>query len=237
MSEIVAHREFYNRYWLAFEYFGSYKIQRVGRILIVLDDLRKQLGELRILDLGCGDGRAVATWNLVGSASGLDLSSAAMEAAAKLFPTIEFIAADATSTGLSSGVYNVIVSQEVIEHIIDQKAYITECHRLLGPSGFLILTTPNRYFFDNRKGGNYSRQPVENLLDATELRTLLSPYFKVVHFSSLLVANGDYGWYRFFSSQVAVFMFDRIGLFKLRKWIMERIGLGVSLFVIAKRLP
>ena len=46
---------------------------------------------------------------------------------------------------------------------------ISECSRILKSDGYLILTTPNKYYFDRVKGGNYSKQPIENLFTIDEI--------------------------------------------------------------------
>lgn len=228
--------QFYNAYWNDLKPFGTYKIYRVQRILNQLVQVRKSLGsDLSILDLGCGDGRSVAIWSILGKATGLDLSTQAMETATKLFPHLKFSAGDATKTDYESASFNVIISQEVLEHIEDQRSYINECHRLLSTGGYLILTTPNRYFFDRVKGGNYSRQPIEKILTASELKLLVNDYFDVEELNSMVVSTGHYGLYRILSNKLVVGICNRIGLEFIRLRVMEKYRLGVHLSLIARK--
>lgn len=46
--------------------------------------------------------------------------------------------------------YNVVTAGEVIEHLLDEGAFLDECRRVLKKEGLLILTTPNLSFLLNR---------------------------------------------------------------------------------------
>jgi SAM-dependent methyltransferase len=46
--------------------------------------------------------------------------------------------------GIESDRFDVVISFQVIEHIQDDKAYMSEIHRVLKPGGKFIFTTPNR---------------------------------------------------------------------------------------------
>jgi SAM-dependent methyltransferase len=42
---------------------------------------------------------------------------------------------------LSDGFADLIFSTQVLEHVTDPEIYLSECHRMLGPGGTLVLTT------------------------------------------------------------------------------------------------
>jgi 2-polyprenyl-3-methyl-5-hydroxy-6-metoxy-1,4-benzoquinol methylase len=46
--------------------------------------------------------------------------------------------------------YDVVTAGEVIEHMIDEEAFLEECCRVLKKDGALVLTTPNLSFLLNR---------------------------------------------------------------------------------------
>lgn len=226
---------FYDQYWRQLKPFGSYKIQRVTKLLTYLHVVRKHFSDFRILDLGCGDGRCVAIWNEIAETSGLDLSVEAMEVASKRYPFLSFQSGDARKTSFKDGEFDVIISQEVIEHIEDQALYINECNRLLSSRGFLILTTPNKYYFDRVKGGNYSNQPVENIISAKALKELIKENFEILILESAIIAKGDYGIYRFLSNGYLVGAMNRLGVGFIRQKLMEKFRLGVHLCLVARK--
>jgi len=46
--------------------------------------------------------------------------------------------------------YDVVTAGEIIEHVLDEGAFLDECHRVLKPNGKLLLTTPNLAYLVNR---------------------------------------------------------------------------------------
>ena len=46
--------------------------------------------------------------------------------------------------------YDLVTAGEVVEHMIDETAFVRECHRVLNPNGMLVLTTPNLSYLVNR---------------------------------------------------------------------------------------
>ena len=89
-----------------------------------------------ILDFGCGTGWLIEILDQFGDAQGVDL---APETARGRYPHLRFH--DAHS--MPDGPFDIVVSQEVIEHIDNQKAYGETASRVLRTGGYLILTTPN----------------------------------------------------------------------------------------------
>jgi len=232
-------KKFYDTYWSSLAPFSGYKISRVVHILELLNHCRAQLRlerPLDILDLGCGDGRSVAVWQIVGNATGLDLSEKAMNVAGKMFPNLKFYSGNALESPFENQSFDVIISQEVVEHIDVQSKYIDECHRLLRDGGYLILTTPNNYYFKRRRGGNYSNQPIENLLTPKELRLLLASGFRVVRHYTILPATGNYGIYRLLDNRWVKGGMYKIGLGWLHEFIKNRLMLSLHQVVLAKKM-
>jgi SAM-dependent methyltransferase len=46
--------------------------------------------------------------------------------------------------------FDLVLAGEVIEHTFDDEWFLAECHRILKPGGFLIVSTPNLCFSLNR---------------------------------------------------------------------------------------
>ncbi len=46
--------------------------------------------------------------------------------------------------------YNLVIALEIIEHLFDTDQFLSEIHRVLKPSGYLILSTPNLASLPNR---------------------------------------------------------------------------------------
>lgn len=238
-KNIEQQKDFYNTYWAGMQPLGSYKIERAKWIMDVLLRLRKKLGnsDARLLDLGCGDGRLAPMWQAVmgAEAYGLELSPQAVQTAQQMFPFLRYTQGDAVNTGYDDSYFDIVVCQEVLEHIEEQNRLVNECNRIIKDGGYLVLTTPNKYYFDRRKGGNYSQQPIENIIDRDTLYNLLSPHFEIQSFETLIYASGDYGIYRFITNRYWLAILRRLGAEHAWKRYLLKKGYGLHMAVVCKK--
>jgi 2-polyprenyl-3-methyl-5-hydroxy-6-metoxy-1,4-benzoquinol methylase len=111
--------------------------------------LREPAG--RLLDIGCGNASFSAGFLRAGFAvAGIDMTEEQIAAARAR-------GIDARVHDLGSGPlpfpdrsFDVAFAGEVIEHIVDTTAFLSEIHRVLKPNGCVVLTTPNLASAENR---------------------------------------------------------------------------------------
>lgn len=232
-------KDFYDNYWRDMKPIGSYKLMRTQWIANMLQQLSRQNSQkqLQLLDLGCGDGRLTPFWQSVTGAAtyALELSPMAVREAQRLFPSVTYTQGDATHTPYGNQMFDIIVCQEVLEHIEQQELLVNEAARILKPGGQLILTTPNKFYFDRRKGGNYSQQPIEHILDKEELYRLLDTQFIITHFETLIYAKGDYGVYKLLTNKYLLAMLRRFGTENSWKRRLLKHGYGLHLAVLCTK--
>lgn len=191
-----------------------------------------------ICDLGCGAGWATGILGTFGAATGVDL--APPDAATQRYPHCSFIGADVLKWSHPAESFDLIVSQETLEHIeLDgQGRYLQVAHDVLRPRGYLILTTPNRRTMEAFPGGGrtWSNQPIENWLYARELRDLLRQnQFQVIRMNSFMLGFGSLGSYRIASSSRLNRLFGRAGVQPMWKWILGRMNFGLHFAVLARK--
>lgn len=96
------------------------------------------------VDLGCGAGGVCRA--LAGKYSrviGLDFNPSKVKDAGRS-GFWDFIRTDLNKPiELNDGIADGVLANQVIEHILDPMAFITEIHRLLKPGGMAVITTPN----------------------------------------------------------------------------------------------
>lgn len=98
-----------------------------------------------VAEIGCGDGRGI---ELLAPGSeryvGLDKSTAvARKRTEGKFQQLELIETLMPPVPLPDNSFDVVLSFQVIEHIMDDTLFLEELHRILKPGGKLYLTTPN----------------------------------------------------------------------------------------------
>jgi len=112
------------------------------RRALLLAELRP--GE-RVLDLGCGAGRFVAAAGAAGAdVVGVELAQAALERARRNVPgaDLRLLEPDG-SLPLGHGEVDLVWCSEVLEHVPDTVALLTEARRVLGQGGRLLVTVPD----------------------------------------------------------------------------------------------
>jgi 2-polyprenyl-6-hydroxyphenyl methylase/3-demethylubiquinone-9 3-methyltransferase len=99
----------------------------------------------RVLDLGCGAGQFTAELARAGArAVGVDVAEAALRRARTAHPELDFrlVAIDGPLP-LEDASFELVWGSEVIEHVADTAAWLSEVRRVLTPGGTLLLTTPS----------------------------------------------------------------------------------------------
>ena len=135
---------------------------------------------LRVLDVASGEGYGSHLLSVdAASVVGVDVSADAVAHAALRYPAanLKYIAASCVQIPEPDASFDVIVSFETIEHIIEHEAFLREVDRLLKPSGLFIISSPNRPEYSDRTGYNNEFHVKE--LDRAELKTLLDVHFPV----------------------------------------------------------
>jgi 2-polyprenyl-3-methyl-5-hydroxy-6-metoxy-1,4-benzoquinol methylase len=97
----------------------------------------------RILDMGCGRGKMLASVRGAQEKFGLDLSQTAIDEAVRNYPGNHFAVGDVTQTPYADNFFDFIYSLEVIEHIEQPEKMLLEIKRILKPGGYALVQTPN----------------------------------------------------------------------------------------------
>ena len=193
--------DFYDERWKGFHYANRLKCQRAAAILEALASTR--LKEPRILDFGCGAGWLTNILSMFGPATGIELSPAAVETARQRYPHATFYSGDAKSWQ-SEHVFDVVVSQEVLEHFEQHEEFFNTVANLLRPGGILILTTPNAATLaamPTRMRDEMAHQPVENPPTLKQLRSAAGKRFHIRRATSLIAGfDGGPVMYRVFNN-------------------------------------
>jgi SAM-dependent methyltransferase len=124
-------------------------IQCVPRVQRIVEFLKAAgvSSEGIAVDVGCGSGAFAITLQRSGyfrRVIGVDLSESCVAAARQ--QGVESILGSIEA--LEESLADLIVCNELIEHLFDPAPFLSACHRVLRPGGVLCLSTPNGEGFD-----------------------------------------------------------------------------------------
>ncbi len=121
----------------------------VGRHCLVESILRSRFGapnplsisERTILDVGCGTGAMSARLTKWGRVVSADFSPLALHFTQRRGLT-SMVRADAMKLPLATGQFDVLIAMDMLEHLPDDAAALSEFYRVLKPGGTMIATVP-----------------------------------------------------------------------------------------------
>lgn len=114
----------------------------------------------KILDVGCGNGAFSAKVGKRVSSNelyGIDINASAVKDAKRY--GINVVIADAHCLPFKEEIFDIIVSNQVVEHLLNVDMSIREVQRTLKGSGQFIVSTPNLCSFHNRVLVILGKQP------------------------------------------------------------------------------
>ena len=117
------------------------------RLRLIKESVLHRAG--KVLDVGCCDGYVLLTTPRSGDLKiGIDVMPEALKDAKKAAKKLkrhgetEFLLSDAEKLVLKDNSVDVIISAELLEHVLNPVAVLEEYSRVLKPSGLLILSLP-----------------------------------------------------------------------------------------------
>jgi 2-polyprenyl-3-methyl-5-hydroxy-6-metoxy-1,4-benzoquinol methylase len=113
--------------------------------------LPKGSPEVKVLDIGCGNGFTAFHLARMGfDVTGVDTSEKGIRIAKETYPGIRFeIASVYDNLSALINCIDIVIATEVIEHLFLPRLLIENAYKVLNPRGMLIITTPYHGYFKN----------------------------------------------------------------------------------------
>lgn len=135
-----------------------------------------------ILDAGCGGGGNLSAFAQFGEVTGLETSTEAI-AASRARGAGEVVEGTVEEMPFADGSFDLCAALDVIEHLDDDRAGLTELRRVTSPSGFLVVTVPAYQWLwgphdvANEHRRRYVRSALTNAAETSGWRPVLTSYF------------------------------------------------------------
>ena len=123
--------------------------QERGKFVRSIIEKNIKCENLLILDLGSGQGGTAKILSEKNTVISIDLNILRLKSQGDLKDNIQRINGDALNVPLKQGKFDLIILQDVIEHVVGPEKIITTLNFLLKKKGILFLSTPNKLSFLN----------------------------------------------------------------------------------------
>ncbi len=129
--------------------------------------------QLKILDFGSGEGGTTAVFSADNFVISLDISLVRLQRQTKLGSNLSRVNGDALLAPFHAQSFDLIILQDVIEHLSNSEEIILALHKLLNRDGIVYLSTPNKYSIFNLIADPHWGLPVVSILK----RKTIKKYF------------------------------------------------------------
>ncbi|MGH2665075.1 class I SAM-dependent methyltransferase [Flavobacterium sp.] len=145
-----------------------------------------------VLDIASGEGYGT---NLISKKAkfvyGVDIDAQSVADAKHKYQkeNIEFLVGSTDAIPLQDGSVDVLISYETIEHHDRHEEMMQEVKRVLKPGGIHIISTPDKYFYSDKR--NFKNKFHVKELYKNEFVELLSKYFSKIQLLDQMFVNGN----------------------------------------------
>ncbi len=161
----------------------------------------------RLLDVGCATGVLLELARLRGwEVRGVDVSTYATGIARDYY-NLDVCTGELAEARYPDAHFDVVVMDDLVEHVADPTALVEECRRILRPDGLLTLNTPNRaglwHLLMGRRWFHYKQVEHTYFFSPAVMRALLNRHgFQVLaihHSSKIIDLNYAFGRLRYYN--------------------------------------
>ena len=171
----------------------------VGRRRIIATFLEKICGEMnprtpRILDVGCGTGANLELLGKYGDAEGVDVSAEAL-AFCRTRGLTKVRQGEAERLPYDDGSFDLVTGLDVVEHLDDDVAGLSEMRRVLRPGGCVLLFVPAFMFLwgvqddVSHHRRRYTLAGLRSVVESAGLKVERATYANITFFAPILLGR------------------------------------------------
>ena len=171
--------------WLDKAHPNYYRWKRARDISVergrFVKSILKQVTEcnnLTILDIGSGEGGTSRVLSENNSIISLDISKERLSRQSEQTNKIVKLCGSAHDLPFNKNSFDVIILQDVIEHLSEKNNFSETIHHLLKDDGIIYLSTPNKYSIINFLSDPHWGIPIISVLNRDNIRKYFLRYFR-----------------------------------------------------------
>jgi SAM-dependent methyltransferase len=134
--------------------------------------------KLSVLDLGSGEGGTSQVLSENNFVVSFDLNLLRLQRENENDFSIPKISGDALQLPFANQAFDLIIIQDVIEHLLDTNNFYSEVKRVIKKNGIIYLSTPNKYSFINFFSDPHFGLPVISILNRESIKKYFLKYFR-----------------------------------------------------------
>ena len=152
-------------------------IERGKFVYSVINQIN-QNENLSVLDLGSGEGGSTKVFSENNFVTSFDLSLVRLKRQSENFNYLLNVNGDALNLPFFDKSFDLIIVQDVIEHLTNTQSFYSELKRVLKNKGIIFLSTPNKFSIFNILNDPHFGLPVVSLLRRKSIKEYFLKYFR-----------------------------------------------------------
>lgn len=103
----------------------------------------------KVLEIGCGEGGFAANLKPHCEIWGIEMDETSAQAASKVMKTVLIGAYDEVSNEIPKRYFDLVICNDVIEHMVDHDAFLMSIKKIMKDNGYLVASIPNVRYWVN----------------------------------------------------------------------------------------
>jgi 2-polyprenyl-3-methyl-5-hydroxy-6-metoxy-1,4-benzoquinol methylase len=152
-------------------------IERGKFVLSIITKVR-ECQNLKILDIGSGEGGTSEVLSQDNIVSSFDINKIRLIRQQDSFSNFNLIYGNSSSLPFKNNSLDLIILQDVLEHLDNRKNLINNLYKLLNDNGMIFLSTPNKFSAINIIADPHWGVPLVSILKRESVRNYFLNYFR-----------------------------------------------------------
>lgn len=149
-----------------------------GKFVLSIISKVRECQNLKILDIGSGEGGTSEVLSKDNDVTSFDMNKIRLLRQQHSFSNINLLCGSSTSLPFKNNSFDLIILQDVLEHLDNREILINNIYNLLNDKGIIYISTPNKFSVINIIADPHWGVPCVSLLKRENVRKYFLKYFR-----------------------------------------------------------